>query len=254
MIQIIISPAKMMDFDDDKNDIKPTQPLFAEKTKQLVNVCRKLSIKEIAEIMKINPSMARDVHEYYQTFQFDTTPKRAAALAYNGIAYKGLNAHDFSKEDFLFAQKSLSIISGLYGVVRPMDEIKPYRLEMQRKIVPKGYKTLYEFWDETLTRYFAEKLSGKSPVVVNVASKEYGKVLAMKKMPSNARMVEMNFLQQKGDELKQIVVHTKKARGMLARFIIKNRITDIEDVKAFDAEGYFFNSSLSQPNVWFFVR
>ena len=109
-----------------------------------------MSVDEIAASMNINPQMAHDVFGYFQTFDFPVAPRRAAALAYNGIAYKGLNAHDFSADDFTFAQQHLNILSGLYGIIRPMDAIRPYRLEFQRKIVPEGYKSLYDFWGDTL--------------------------------------------------------------------------------------------------------
>lgn len=253
-MQIIISPAKLMDFSKESDKIKPTKPHFLDKTAQLVEVCRELSKKDIQSKMKINPNMARDVHEYYQTFDFKSTPRRAASLAYNGIAYKGLNAHDFTAEDFDFAQEHFNIISGLYGMLRPRDEIKPYRLEMNRKIAPKGYKTLYAFWEDSLNAYFSKKLRKDDKTIIHVASNEYGKILNSNKLPSGKRIIEMNFLQHKGSDLKQIIVHTKKARGLISRFIIKNKLTTVEDIKAFDYEDYFFYPKLSNDSQWFFVR
>ena len=198
--------------------------------------------------------MAREVYEYFQTFDFRSTPKQSAAIAYNGIAYKGLNAHNFSAEDFDFAQQHLNIISGLYGVVRPLDAIKPYRLEMQRKIVPQGYKTLYDFWEETVNEYLSKKLRKGDKTIINVASKEYAKVVRKEKLPKGTKIIDIQFLQQKNDELKQIVVHSKKARGLMSRFIIKNRLVDPEEVKGFDYEDYFFYPALSKEDTWVFVR
>lgn len=243
-----------MDFSRETVEIKPSKPLFEEKTKELVDVCAQLSEKDIAQTMEINAKMAREVYEYFQTFYFKTTPRRAAALAYNGIAYKGLNAFDFSEEDFDFAQKHLNIISGLYGIVRPMDAIRPYRLEMQRKIVPQGYKTLYDFWQDALNEYLAKKLQKGEKTIINVASKEYAKVIRRKSLPKGTRVIDIQFLQQENDTFKQIVVHSKKARGLVARFIIKNKLINSEELKGFDYEGYLFYPPLSKEDSWVFVR
>lgn len=253
-MQIVLSPAKLMDFSSDAEKIEITHPLFLDKTEELLAVCRKLSPEEIAEQMEINSAMAHDVYEYIQTFDFESTPQRAASLAYNGIAYKGLNARDFSTDDFRFAQQHLNILSALYGIVRPLDAIKPYRLEMGRKIFPKGYKNLYDFWRKRLNGYLSEKLAESGGAVINASSKEYAKVIRKNDLPRGTKIIEVNFLQQENDRLKQIVVHTKKARGLIARFIIKNRLTDCEDIKAFDYEGYFFYPSLSKEDLWVFVR
>ncbi len=252
-MQIILSPAKLMDFSANPTSVKVTKPLFPEKTKELVTVCRSLSETEIAESMKINPKMARGVYEYFQAYDFKSTPRQPASLAYNGIAYKGLNAHDFSREDFDFAQQHLNIISGLYGIIRPLDEIRPYRLEMQRKIVPQGYKSLYDFWEDTLGEYFNKKLK-KDPTIINVASVEYAKVIKKGNLPKGTKIIDIRFLQQGENDWKQVVVHSKKARGLLSRFIIKNRLTEVEEVKGFDYENYFFYPALSNDSTWTFVR
>ena len=253
-MQIILSPAKLMDFSDEMKEVKSTRPLFPEKSKELIAVCRQLSEREIAAEMAINAKMAREVYEYFQTYDLRSTPKQSAAIAYNGIAYKGLNAHDFSVKDFDFAQQHLNIISGLYGIVRPLDTIRPYRLEMQRKIVPPGYKTLYDFWEETVNEYLSKRLRKGDKTIINVASKEYAKVVRRNKLPKGTRIIDIQFLQQENDTLKQIVVHSKKARGLISRFIIKNRLVDPEEVKGFDWEGYFFYPTLSKEDSWVFVR
>lgn len=253
-MQLILSPAKLMKFDETDENIQTTCPRFLSKTAELVEVCRQLSAEEIAGKMKINRDMARDVYGYFQTFNFKSAPRRAAALAYNGIAYKGLNAHDFSKEDFDFAQRHLNIISGLYGFLRPLDEIRPYRLEFQRKISPKGSKDLYDFWQDTLNAYLSAKLEKDEKVIINVASNEYSQVVRKSKLPRGVKIINIQFLQQEAGEIRQIVVHTKKARGLMSRFIIKNKLFHSEEVKAFDAEGYFFYPPLSNENRWTFVR
>lgn len=253
-MQIVLSPAKLMDFDGADDSVKATDPLFTDKTAELVAVCREMSIDEIAASMNINPQMAHDVFGYFQTFDLPVAPRRAAALAYNGIAYKGLNAYDFSADDFTFAQQHLNILSGLYGIIRPMDAIRPYRLEFQRKIVPEGYKSLYDFWGDTLNAYLASKLMHDERVIINVASQEYGKVVRKNKLPQGTRIIDIRFLQHETNGFRQVVVHAKKARGLMARFIIKNRLTKYQDVQAFDSEGYFFYPDLSKEDEWVFVR
>lgn len=253
-MQIIMSPAKLLDFDGRNDSVNVSVPSFEKKTNQLIEVCEKLSTDEISKIMKVNRDIANEAYGWFQSFKFDTTPTRSAALAYNGIAYKGLNAHDFSNEDAVYAQQHLNLISGLWGMLKPFDEIKPYRLEMARKIVPDGYKNLYEFWKEELNTYLTNRLEGDEPIVINLASKEYSKVISKSLLPKDVRIIDIEFLQQRGDEFKQIVVHSKKARGMMSRFIIKNRLVLAEEAKAFDYEDYFFYPQLSDDNKWVFVR
>ena len=253
-MQIILSPAKLMDFNNPEEPVKLTKPMFADKTEQLVDVCKRLSVNDIAQKMVLKKEMAQNVFGYFQSFDFKNTPQRSAAFAYNGIAYKGLNIHDFSPEELKFAQARLNIISGLYGILRPLDAIQPYRLEMQRNIVPKGFKNLYEFWQNTLTNYLSEKLANDDNVLISVASKEYSKAILKNKLPKGVKFIETNFLQLEGGDLKQIVVHTKKARGLLARFIFKNHLVSHEEVKSFDYEGYSFYPVLSKENYFVFVR
>lgn len=253
-MQILLSPAKRMDFKRGDNEIAPTKPLFPKKRDELIAVCNRLSVEEIAGMMKLNLSMAHEVQEQFNTFGMRSTPTRAAALAYNGIAYLGLNAQDFTADDFAFAQQHLNILSGLYGVVRPMDGIKPYRLEMQQPVMPEGYRSLYDYWQESVNKHLSKRLRKGSRTVVNTASKEYSKVVQKRLLPVGTRLLSLKFLEQEERGLRQIVVHTKKARGMIARFIIKNRLTDPDDLKAFDSEGYFFHPALSSDDEWVFTR
>lgn len=253
-MQILLSPAKRMDFKRGDNEIAPTKALFPKKRDELIAVCNGLSVEEIADMMKLNLAMAHEVQEQFNTFGMRSTPVRAAALAYNGIAYLGLNAQDFTADDFAFAQQHLNILSGLYGVVRPMDGIKPYRLEMQQPVMPEGYRSLYDYWQESVNKHLSKRLRKGSRTVVNTASNEYSKVVQKRLLPVGTRLLSLKFLEQEERGLRQIVVHTKKARGMIARFIIKNRLTDPDDLKAFDSEGYFFHPALSTDDEWVFTR
>lgn len=253
-MQILLSPAKRMDFKRGDNEIAPTKALFPKKRDELIAVCNGLSVEEIADMMKLNLAMAHEVQEQFNTFGMRSTPTRAAALAYNGIAYLGLNAQDFTADDFAFAQQHLNILSGLYGVVRPMDGIKPYRLEMQQPLMPEGYRSLYDYWQESVNGHLSKRLRKGSRTVVNAASNEYSKVVQKRLLPRGTRFLSLKFLDQEERGLRQVVVHTKKARGMIARFIIKNRLTDPEELKAFNSEGYFFHPTLSTDDEWVFTR
>lgn len=253
-MQIILSPAKLMDFSDKSDKIKTTKPQFEEKTAELAAICKKLTAEDIANIMNINAKMAYDVYEYFHTFDFKNTPERAAALAYNGIAYKGLNFHDFSDKEIRYATQHFNIISGLYGILRPTDVIKPYRLEMHRDIPLKDSANLYDYWHDTLETYLSKKLADDDNVLINLASNEYAKTVLTKKIKKQATVIQIKFLEQKGNALKQIVVYTKKARGLMTRFILKNQLTMPEEIKAFDYEGYLFDPSASKDNLWVFTR
>ncbi len=253
-MQIIMSPAKLLDFEGKDLNFNVSDPLFGSQTDQLIDVCKRLSVDDIVSIMKVNRHIANEAYGWFQSFNHSGTPERAASLAYNGIAYKGLNAHDFDKADVEYAQKHLNLISGLWGILRPFDMIKPYRLEMVRKIQPEGYKSLYDFWSVMLNKYLTDKIATDENVIINLASKEYSKVVVKSLLPKGVRIVDIVFLQQQGDDLKQIVVHSKKARGMMSRFIIKNKLVLAEEAKAFDYEGYFFYPQLSEDDKWVFVR
>lgn len=249
-----MSPAKLLDFKGEDINGATTAPIFSEMTAQLVDVCQDLSVEDISTIMKVNNDIANTAYGWFQSFNSETVPTRAASLAYNGIAYKGLNAHDFDSSDIEYAQKRLNIVSGLWGMLRPFDGIKPYRLEMVRKIQPEGYKNLYDFWKVALNQHLSERLATDEKVIINLASKEYSKVLTKSLLPKDTKVIDIVFLQQQGDEFKQIVVHSKKARGLMSRFIIKNKLSLSEEVKAFDYEDYLFYPPLSEENKWVFVR
>ncbi|NMB06020.1 MAG: YaaA family protein, partial [Bacteroidales bacterium] len=209
-MQILLSPAKRMDFKRGDNEIAPTKALFPKKRDELIAVCNGLSVEEIADMMKLNLAMAHEVQEQFNTFGMRSTPTRAAALAYNGIAYLGLNAQDFTADDFAFAQQHLNILSGLYGVVRPMDGIKPYRLEMQQPLMPEGYRSLYDYWQESVNGHLSKRLRKGSRTVVNAASNEYSKVVQKRLLPRGTRFLSLKFLDQEERGLRQVVVHTKK--------------------------------------------
>lgn len=268
-MQLLLSPAKLMSFDKTPETVKGTEPLFLEKTDKLVEFCQGLSVSEIAQLLKINSKMAHDVYGYFHTFHLDNRLQRSAAFTFNGIAFQGLDIHDFSADELSFAQKHLNIVSGLYGLLRPLDIIKPYRLDVSTRISPiengvnnRGNLSatypksnyLYGYWQETINKYLSEKLSVDDNTIINLSSSEYYKLIVPELLPSKMRMITIAFREQKHDGLKQVIVYAKKARGLMARFIVKNKITKAEDIKGFDTDGYFYYPTQSTPNEWMFVR
>jgi cytoplasmic iron level regulating protein YaaA (DUF328/UPF0246 family) len=268
-MQLLLSPAKLMDFKDKQETVKGTTPLFLEKTNQLVEFCQGLSVNEIAGLLKINLKMAHDVYGYFHTFHLDNSLQRSATFAFNGIAFQGLNIHDFSADDLSFAQKHLNIVSGLYGLLRPLDIIKPYRLDVSTRISPlnnglnnmgnlsSAYPKsnyLYGFWQETVNKYLSEKLSEDDNIIINLSSAEYYKLIVPQLLPNKMKMITIAFREQRGGGLKQVIVYAKKARGQMGRFIVKNKITNAEDIKGFNTDGYFYYPAQSTPTEWMFVR
>lgn len=249
-----MSPAKLQDFESPIPKIKSTCPLYEEEAGALYASLHGITPQEVAELMNINSQLAYDVYQYIHAFALPKTPQRQAVLAYNGIAYQGLDAKTFSVNDFDFAQNHLVHISGLYGILRPLDKIKPYRLEMQIPLVNDKGKNLYEFWTETISGYIAKQMADDDNVWINLASKEYAKAINRKLLPKGHQVITPIFKQYTDKGPKQIVVYAKKARGMMSRFIIQNKLTDIEDLKAFDTEGYSYSPQLSKNDEWIFIR
>lgn len=251
---IIMSPAKLQNFETRAPIKDSTTPLYPKEAKMLYKSLEGLSANDISSLMSINPQLAHNVYQYIHAFPLTRTPQKQAIFAYNGIAYQGLDAQSFTKEDMDFAQKHLVHISGLYGVLRPLDLIKPYRLEMQIPVVNDKGKNLYDFWTDTISKYLAKQMKADDNVLINLASKEYAKAVDKKLLPKGYKIITPIFKQQTDKGYKQIVVYAKKARGMMTRFIIQNKLTDIEHLKAFDTEGYTYAPQLSDDKEWIFVR
>lgn len=268
-MQLLLSPAKLMNFKEITETVQGTTPMFSQETKTLIDFCQGLSVNDIAQLLKISPKMAHDVYGYFQTFHMDDVPQRSAAFAFNGIAFQGLDIHDFTQDELLFAQSHLNIASGLYGLLRPLDIIKPYRLDVNTRITPTGLNNLksdnlsttypksnylYGFWQETVNKYLSDQLSQDDNTIINLSSSEYYKLIVPTLLPDKMRMITIAFREQKEEGLKQVIVYAKKARGQMARFIVKNKLTKAEDIKAFDTDGYFYFPAQSTPTEWMFVR
>ena len=252
---IVLAPAKTLNFEKQQLTRRRSTPAFLEDSKILIDCLRRLSPNQLSKLMGIGGELAEATHQQYAAWSPPFTPSNAkqAILAFRGNAYVGLNADAFTAADFDFAQQSLRILSGLYGVLRPLDLIQPYRLEMATKLKSPRGKNLYEFWGTRIAEALMKELKRqKDPVLMNLASNEYFKSVKPKQF--DARIVTPNFQESHHGTHKSISAFAKKARGLMASYIIRNRLTDIEDVKSFDTEGYRFDAKLSSDGDWVFTR
>jgi len=251
----ILSPAKTLDFDSPLVTDQHSVPEFTKESTALIRTLRKLEPSEIGSLMGISDKLASLNHDRYAQWSpsFDDETARASILAFKGDVYQGLNAPTMSKRDFTWAQKRLRVLSGLHGLLRPLDRIHPYRLEMGTKLDnPKG-KDLYQFWGSKVTDALNEALAEQlSKVLVNLASNEYFKSVQAKDI--EGRIVTPVFMDKKTDKFKIISFFAKKARGLMSAFIIKNKIIHVEDIKKFDVDGYSYNNALSDGDKWVFTR
>ena len=252
---IIVSPAKTLDYETPVKIKVFTQPEYLDDSEELINRLRQLSSLDISELMKVSIKIADLNFDRYETWSktFNEENAKQAILAFKGDVYTGLDIESFNSKDFSFAQKHLRILSGLYGLLRPLDLMQPYRLEMGTKLTTDSGKNLYEFWGSIITEGLNTQLKKiQSDYLINLASNEYFKAAKPKEL--NAQIITPAFKDYKDGKYKVIGFYAKKARGMLSRYIIKHRLTDPEDIKTFNEEGYSFDKSLSQGNLWVFSR
>jgi len=252
---IVISPAKTLDFEAPLATKKNTQPRFPGKSEELIQHLRKLSSDQVSELMHISPKLGQLNYERFQLWQpkFEFPEARQAILAFRGDVYTGLDADTLETKDLNRAQKHLRILSGLYGVLRPLDMMRPYRLEMGTKFTFDHFENLYDYWKETVTQTIRKDLDESgSNMLVNLASNEYFKSIDTKKL--KADIITPEFKDWKNGQYKMISFWAKKARGMMTRFIIQNKITKAKDLQAFDMDGYYFNPDLSKLGRPVFTR
>ena len=248
---IVVSPAKSLDFESKARTKRFTEPQYLEESTQLVGQLQKLSPEDFSELMHISSDLGELNHMRYANWHtpFDLGNAKQAIFAFKGDVYIGLEAEKFSTRDLNFAQNHLRILSGLYGLLRPLDLMQPYRLEMGSKFKNKKGKNLYDFWDGKLTENLNELLEkDKKPVLINLASKEY--FSAIKPKALNAEIISPVFKDFSNGKYKIVSFFAKKARGYMAAYIIQNRIKNPEKLKEFDVEGYRYSaedSTASQP-------
>lgn len=252
---ILISPAKTLDFDTAPVTDKHSTADFLGDSRALVKELKALSPAEISGLMGISDKLGGLNFDRFQSFKTPFTPKNAkqAVLAFQGDVYTGLQADTFKARDFDFAQKHLRILSGLYGLLRPLDLIQPYRLEMGTKFKNQRGDNLYQFWGESITTAINQQLTAtKSDTVINLASNEYFKAVKPKQL--NAEIITPVFKDWKNGQYKIISFFAKKARGLMSAYIIKNRLKNPQDLKQFDMDGYQFAPELSDSQQWVFTR
>lgn len=248
---VLVSPAKKLDFESPIKLKETTTPILFKKANDLVKQLQKLSVNDIKKLMKLSDSLSKLNHERYKNFQNKTSPTRPAVFAFNGDTYNGLDIHSFNESELKRAQQKLRILSGLYGILKPFDLIHPYRLEMGTKFSTTTSKNLYEYWMSDITDYLNDILV-KEKIMVNCASGEYFKAIDSKKIKGD--IITPVFKELRNGEHKIISFSAKKARGMMARYIIKNNISDPEQIKNFDLDNYKFNKKLSKDNEFVFVK
>ena len=251
----IISPAKNIDPQPLDRHVALTVPLFRDKANYLVSFLKQFSPAQLAELYHVNPAIAQlNFERFGQWDDAHKTSAKAAVFAFNGEVYRGLEVKTFSDGQLGFAQQNLRILSGLYGLLKPLDAINPYRLEMGTKWGPLQHPSLYKFWDGLVTETLANdiKKSLGDKVLLNLASAEYFRSVQVKNL--GYKVVTVDFKQEENGKLKNVTVYAKRARGLMAKFVSTNGINRVEDVKAFDLEGYYFDTHRSSDSSWVFVR
>ncbi|WP_394559583.1 peroxide stress protein YaaA [Aquipseudomonas alcaligenes] len=252
---LVISPAKTLDYDTPPATARFTQPQFLDHAQELIGQLRQMSPQQIGELMHLSDKLSALNVARYGSWHPDFTPANAkqALLAFKGDVYTGLAAEDFAEADFDFAQKHLRMLSGLYGVLRPLDLMQPYRLEMGTKLANARGNNLYDFWGERISGWLNEALAEQGDdILLNLASNEY--FGAVKRKALNARIIDTEFKDLKNGQYKIISFYAKKARGLMARYVIKERISDPEQLKAFDYQGYRYSAEQSKPDSLVFLR
>jgi len=250
---ILLSPSKTLDFDH--NIMGESEPSFIQDTITLNKSLKKYSKKKLGALMNISDKLASLNYQRNQDFQEEFTEEnsRAAMYAFKGDVYVGLQAQEFKKKDVTYANKHLRILSGLYGLLKPMDKIQPYRLEMGTSLKVGRKKNLYEFWGNKIAEELQESLSKhKNKSIINLASNEYFKAVKLDELKD--QIIEVGFKEYRDGKLKFVSFNAKKARGLMSQYIIKNRISTLEGIKAFNLEDYAYDESLSTDNHLMFTR
>lgn len=252
---VLLSPAKSLDYESPLLTKRSTQPRFIEQSAELVDQLRKLPVGEVGKLMSISDKLAQLNHDRFASWESEFTAKnsRPAILAFTGDVYQGMALDRWSAGDFATAQKRVRILSGLYGLLRPLDLMQPYRLEMGTKFANKGGKNLYEFWGEILTEMInADLKKSGSEIVVNLASKEY--FSAVKPKGLAGELITPVFKDEKNGKYKIISFYAKKARGMMADFIVRENVTEAKALQKFKSAGYQFSKAESDEKTFVFLR
>ncbi|SFM99789.1 hypothetical protein SAMN05421594_0234 [Chryseobacterium oleae] len=252
-MKIITSPAKLMNVENSTDLLRSTTPKFIEEAALIQSYLKHKSPKYLSELMEISPKLADENWERNQRWKDKPTAKESAPamFAFTGEVYRGLDAKTLDKNAVDYLQKNYRMLSGLYGLLKPSDKVMLYRLEMGRHFEFDEYKNLYEFWREKITEQLNSEMK-KGEFLLHLASNEYGKVIDRKKL--NHKVIDFEFYELKEGKLKTIVVYTKHARGLVVRFCAETNAKTLNDVKAFNYEGYLINEEKSTDTKLVFTR
>jgi cytoplasmic iron level regulating protein YaaA (DUF328/UPF0246 family) len=250
---VVVSPAKSLDMEP--VGIIPTAPEFQDDAVRLSKTARNLTLTQLKGLMDISDDLARLNRDRFKAFAADPAPYtiKAAALAFNGDTYQGLEAKTLSEDDLAWAQDHLRILSGLYGLLRPLDAIQPYRLEMGSRLKTRRGKSLYEYWGDTIAKALNEQAEAQNTnTLINCASQEYFGAADRKAL--KLRVITPMFMELKDNRPRIVSFFAKRARGAMARHMVENRLTEAEDIKTFATGGYAYDADLSEGDKWVFLR
>ncbi|MCK0095022.1 peroxide stress protein YaaA [Yoonia sp. F2084L] len=250
---VVVSPAKSLDMDP--VDVPATAPVFQEDAVRLSKTAKNLTLKELKGLMGISDDLARLNRDRFKAFaaQPDAEVTKPAALAFNGDTYQGLEAKTLAQDDMAWAQDHLRILSGLYGLLRPLDAIQPYRLEMGSRLKTRRGKSLYDYWGDTIAKALnAQAEAVGTDTLINCASQEYFGAADHKAL--KLRVITPVFMEVKDDKPRIVSFFAKRARGAMARFVVENRVTDADGIKAFTSGCYAYDPDMSEGDKWVFVR
>ena len=252
---ILLSPSKSLDYETPAQTDQFTEPEFLEDAKELIDKLRQFSHEELRDLMGISENLADLNYDRYQEFSTPFTPENAkqALLAFDGDVYRDFRLNEYSEEDFSFLQKHVRTLSGLYGLLRPLDLMQPYRLEMGTKLETERGKNLYEFWGSSITESINAALEAQGDdIILNLASNEYFR--SVKKRELNGRILDVKFRDLRGDTYRTITFYLKRLRGTMSDFVVRNRVTDPEDLKKFNERNYYFSDERSTEDEFVFLR
>ena len=253
----IISPTTTMNFDKDINLNNASVPYFINEANYLMSILKNLELPQVQNLMNLSEDLGKLNVSRYKNYGLDNNIKSQSILAFDGEVFSCMNVFDFSDDDFNFAKDHFKILSGLYGVLSPFDLIEPYRLEMKAKLENKDGSNLYKFWKSKITNFIINELSNhNNKTLLNLASSEYIKAIDLKELTKTCNFINIEFkdFSEKNNKYKVIGMYSKQSRGHMSRFIIKNKIDNVEDLKSFNSMGYVFNKELSTDSDLIFTR
>ena len=252
-MKLVISPAKSLNYESELPTGFSSQNCFLNEASGLINLLRKKSTKELSDLMNISPKISAVNYERNQQWQlpFNSNNARQAVYAFSGDVYQGLDSYSIPKNKIDRLQDTVRIISGLYGILKPMDLIQPYRLEMGTKLQINKSKNLYEFWRSRVTSFLNDEMK-QDEILFNLASQEYFKAIDIKVL--KAKLIHIDFKEFKDGNYKTIAIFSKRARGLMTRFIVENNAQTVEDIKVFNLNRYRYDKSLSSENRLVFSR